>query len=281
MPTHSSVCLCWVPVPVVPQAVDDVLNVQKPDGVSGITVALRWPLMSVDQLTTLHVFGQSADGSPRTLLVADAEPVTEAEIEQEWFRPVAWEQLQGLKDGSDLMFVFRVVQDEGSCACPVLFPPLSLLVQNQKYEYEDKTTFKVDDGTDDWNGWKRGAAGSDLDDLVIKPDEDFHVLQNNTFTNNSAGVVLSKKFIDLEMGQVYEFGMTVRRWNLVDPFPKLALETNTQSVLIGTNLTSTDWIELKGRFTADTSTMELSIVSEVSTGNGNDYAFRDIWVKSI
>jgi hypothetical protein len=128
---HSSVSLCCIPVPVVPQAVNDVLTIQKPDGESGITVEVRWPLMMVNQQSTLHVFGQNTDGTPRVLLVADAEPVTEQEVEQGWSRPVLWEQLQGLKEGSDLISVFKVTQGDSACVCPVLFPPLSLKVEDR------------------------------------------------------------------------------------------------------------------------------------------------------
>lgn len=280
MKTHSSVSLCCVPVPVVPQAVNDVLTVQKPDGEAGITVEVRWPLMAANQQSSLHVFGQNTDGSPRALLVADAEPVTEQEVEQGWSRPVLWEQLQGLKEGSDLISVFKVAQGDSACACPVLFPSLSLKVKDN-YEYEDKTTFSENDGTDDWSGWMRGEAGSDPRDLIIRASNDIYVLHNHTHTHNSAGTILIKRFVDLKVGHIYEFGITVRRWNSVPAIPMLSLLADTFTVVPATGVETLEWIELKGTFTANASVMALSIVNDVATGYGNDYAFREIWVKSL
>lgn len=279
MTNPSLVSLSCVPSPVVPQAVNDVLILKKPDDSAGVTVEVaRWPFMVVNQKTTLHVCGQQADGSPVMLRVADAEPVTQQEFQEGWRRNIAWASLQNLKDGSHLAFVFQVALDGGSCASPVLLPTLCLEVQAP---FDNTTTFSEKDGTNNWNGWMRGEAAADPRDLTITNDGGIYVLFDNTYTNNSAGIVLKKTFQGLEVGRSYEFGLTVRRWNDKYSVPVLSLNSGAQVIAPATEISSMAWAPLKGTFTASASQMELQIVNHVATGNGNDYAFREIWVRSI
>jgi hypothetical protein len=263
----------------VPQAVNDVLILKKPDDSAGVTVEVaRWPFMVVNQKATLHVCGQQADGSPVMLRVADAEPVTQQEFQEGWRRNIAWASLQNLKDGSHLAIVFQVALDGGSCACPVLFPTSCLEV---RVPFDNTTTFSATDGTNNWNGWMRGDAATDPRDLTITKDGDIYVLFDNTYTNNSAGTVLKKTFQGLEVGRSYEFGLTVRRWNNSYSVPVLSLNSGALVIAPATEIPSMAWVPLKGTFTANASQMELQIVNHVSTGTGNDYAFREIWVRSI
>lgn len=273
------VSLCCVPSPVVEQAVDNVLMLKKPDDPTGVTVEVaHWPFMAVGLEATLNVCGQLADGSPVMLRVADAEPVTEQEFEEGWSRNIAWSALQNLKDRSHLVFVFQAALDGSCCGGPVLFPPLSLEVRGP---FDDTTTFSEADGTDNWNGWMRGPAGSHARDLVIDRDGDIYVLHNHTATNNSAGIVLEKTFDGLQAGRTYEFGMTVRRWNTTYSTPKLSLQSGSQVIAPEKVFSTTAWTSHTGTFTAGTSQVELQIKSHVATGDGNDYAFREIWVRSI
>ena len=273
------VSLCCVPSPVVEQAVDNVLTLKKPDDPTAVTVEVtHWPFMVVGQKTTLNVCGQQVDGSPVMLRVADAEPVTEQEFEEGWCRNIPWSALQNLKDRSHLAFVFQAVLDGSCCAGSVLFPPLSLEVREP---FDDTTTFSETDGTDNWNGWMRGAAGSDASDLIIERDGDIYVLHNHTATNNSAGIVLEKSFHGLQAGRTYEFGMTVRRWNNTYVTPKLSLQSGSQVIAPEKVFSMTDWTPHSGTFIAGTSQVELQIKSHEASGSGNDYAFREIWVRSI
>jgi hypothetical protein len=279
MANPSLVSLSCVSSPVVAQAVDNVLILKKPDDSAGVTVEVaRWPFMVVNQKVTLHVCGQQTDGSPVMLRVADAEPVTQQEFAEGWRRNIAWASLQNLKDRSHLAFVFQAALDGGSCGCPALFPPLCLEVQ---VPFDNTTTFSEKDGTNNWNGWMRGEAASDPRDLTITKDGDIYVLFDNTYTNNSAGTVLKKTFQGLEVGRSYEFGLTVRRWNDKYSVPVLSLNSGAQVIAPATEISSMAWVPLKGTFTASASQMELQIVNHVATGNGNDYAFREIWVRSI
>ncbi|TFB42302.1 carbohydrate binding domain-containing protein [Pseudomonas sp. F01002] len=279
MSNPSLVSLSCVPSPVVAQAVDNVLILKKTDDPTGITVEVaRWPFMVVNQKATLHVCGQQADGSPVMLRVADAEPVTQQEFVEGWRRNIAWASLQNLKDGSPLVFVFQAALDGRNCACSVLFPTLCLEVQAP---FEDTTTFSADDGTDDWNGWMRGDAATDRRDLTITKDGDIYVLFNYTSTNNSAGTVLKKTFQGLKEGRSYEFGLTVRRWNTSAAVPVLSLDSGSQVIAPATEIPTMAWVQLKGTFTASSSQTELQIVNHVPTGGGNDFAFREVWVRSI
>jgi hypothetical protein len=265
-----------LPGPVVAQAVDNVLTLQKPDGASGITVKVeRWRSMAEGKPTTLHVSGKNLDGTTMMLRVVDAEPVTQAETVAGWSRSINWELLQGLQHGSHLTFVFQAVIDEGECACPTLFPALSLEVQEP---YEDRTTFSAQDGADNWNGWMKGEAAADPRDLTVKKDGDGYSLFHHTFTEHSNGVVLNKSFANLEVGRTYSFGLSVRRWIGLHEIPVLSLNSDTQVIVPATQITAPTVLE--GTFTACSSQMELQIVNHVATGIGNDYIISEILVKS-
>ncbi|VVO36240.1 sugar-binding protein [Pseudomonas fluorescens] len=265
-----------LPRPEVVQAVDNVLTLQKPDGASGITVEVaRWRAIEEGQPTTLHVSGKNLDGSTLMLRVVDAEPVTQAETVAGWSRSINWELLQGLEHGSHLTFVFQAVIEESECACPTLFPALSLEVQEP---YEDRTTFSAQDGADNWNGWMKGEAAADPRDLTVKKDGDGYSLFHYSVTEHSNGVVLNKSFANLEVGRTYSFGLSVRRWMGVHAVPVLSLNCATQVIVPETRITSS--VRLEGTFTACSSQMELQIISHVATGIGNDYIISEILVKS-
>jgi hypothetical protein len=212
------------------------------------------------------------------LRVVDGEPVTQAEAEAGWCRSIGWEQLQGLEPGGHLTFVFQAALEGSEYGCPALFPPLSLEIQEP---YEDRTTFSAEDGRDNWNGWRRGEAGSDPRDLYVKENGATYELFNNTYTDCSAGVLLKKNFQDLEVGRTYSFGLNVRRWIGLNEAPILSLNTAMQVVAPPKQLTSIySPVVLQGTFTACSSQMELQIVSYVASGKGNDFIIREIWVKS-
>lgn len=263
--------------PRVAQAIGNQLTLQKPDGVSGITVELApLPNGALHQPATLHVYGEQTDGSPFWLNVADGEPVTEVEIEDGWRRDIPWEALQQLKPRRPLVFVFQAGVTSGEC--PVLFPPLTLDILEL---YEDRTTFSAEDGTDDWNGWMRGPAAQDPRDFIVETDSEVFVLHNHTYTSRSAGTVLQKHYPSLEVGRTYEFGLTVRRWNNYDNAPKFSLISGSEEIAPPLGVPTTQWTPFKGTFTALSPEMDLQIVSHVSSGSGNDYAFREIWLRTL
>ena len=278
MSNNESNLLPRLPTPLVKQAVGKFLTVPTPDGESGITVDVaRWRTIEVGQPTTLHICGYNRDGSTMMQLIVDKEPVTQDEYVKGWSRDISWEHFQGLLDRSHLMFVFQVPLEDGECGCPDLFPPLSLEVV---LRYEDVTTFSAKDGTDNWNGWMRGEAAADPRDLTVRQDGNGYALFSNTFTSRSSGVLLSKSFQDLEVGRVYTFGIDVRRWINRYAVPVLSLESSAGVIVPPTEITSAV-NRLEGSFTADSSQMDLEIVSHIATGVGNDYIISKIWLTSL
>jgi hypothetical protein len=282
MSNNESNTLPRLPTPFVVQAVGKCLTVPTSDEESRCTVSVApWWSIEVGQPTTLHVCGYNRDGSTMMQLIVDKEPVTEDEYVKGWSRDISWEHFQGLLDRSHLTFVFQAQLEDGECSCPDLFPPLSLEVL---LRYEDVTTFSATDGTDNWNGWMRGEAAADLRDLIVGPDGDGvgvrYGLFNHTSTNRSAGVLLSKSFHGLEKGQMYTFGVDVRRWIHKYAIPVLSLESNTGVIVPPTEVTSAV-NRLEGSFTADSPQMVLKIVSHTERGVGNDYIISKIWLKSL
>lgn len=278
MSNNESNLLPRLPTPLVKQAVGKFLTVPTPDGESGITVDVaRWRTIEVGQPTTLHICGYNRDGSTMMQLIVDKEPVTQDEYVKGWSRDISWEHFQGLLDRSHLMFVFQVPLENGECGCPDLFPPLSLEIV---LRYEDVTTFSAKDGTDNWNGWMRGEAAVDPRDLTVRQDGNGYALFSNTFTSRSSGVLLSKSFQDLEVGRVYTFGIDVRRWINRYAVPVLSLESSAGVIVPPTEITSAV-NRLEGSFTADSSQMDLEIVSHIATGVGNDYIISKIWLTSL
>ncbi|WP_207285769.1 sugar-binding protein [Pseudomonas sp. FW300-N2A2] len=278
MSNNESNLLPRLPTPLVKQAVGKFLTVPTPDGESGITVDVaRWRTIEVGQPTTLHICGYNRDGSTMMQLIVDKEPVTQDEYVKGWSRDISWEHFQGLLDRSHLMFVFQVPLENGECGCPDLFPPLSLEIV---LRYEDVTTFSAKDGTDNWNGWMRGEAAADPRDLTVRQDGNGYALFSNTFTSRSSGVLLSKSFQDLEVGRVYTFGIDVRRWINLYAVPVLSLESSAGVIVPPTEITSAV-NRLEGSFTADSSQMDLEIVSHIATGMGNDYIISKIWLTSL
>ena len=82
------------------------------------------------------------------------------------------------------------------------------------------------------------------------------------------------------MGRVYTFGIDVRRWINRYAVPVLSLESSAGVIVPPTEITSAV-NRLEGSFTADSSQMDLEIVSHIATGMGNDYIISKIWLTSL
>ena len=167
--------------------------------------------------------------------------------------------------------------NNAGCDCPLLFPPISLKV---RVPFEDLTTFS-DAEEAPWNGWTKGPAAIDPGDLVVAKDGDIYVLNNRTYTNASAGIILEKNFANLEAGTRYEFDLQVRRTNTSSSVPSLSLAAGTQTVTEAKDFPAMTWESLEGTFTADSSQCTLAIISHTASGSGNDYAIKRICVRSV
>ncbi|RON49101.1 hypothetical protein BK666_07455 [Pseudomonas frederiksbergensis] len=134
------------------------------------------------------------------------------------------------------------------------------------------------DGT--FGGWEPGPA-TDSQDWSIREADGNHRLFNNTFSNNSAGVVLKKTLTHLRIGKRYEFSIKAIRRALGGPsVSSLSLSTSQGPLTEPMDLPTT-WAQLSGSFTAQTSEVEFRINSHVASGNGNDYEVDDLTIKRI
>jgi len=150
--------------------------------------------------------------------------------------------------------------------------------QTVKVPWRDLTTFT--DG--DYNDWQAGPAAADPRDLsIIKLPDGNQVLYNATYSNSSDGVVLFKTYSELRVGEPYEFSVRVRRSQIARTEPILALQAGDAVVAGPTAIATTDWVILIGSFVANGTTMTLTIVSEVATGQGNDYYMDDILLRTL
>ncbi len=269
MPAPFPVALRCVPTLVVKQAVDSIVTLNRPDHSTGLKVEVsEWPFMSTKQLTTLHVCGQNTDGTALMLRVADAEPVTRQEYEEGWHRTIEWSYLQNLKHNSHLMFIFQAALNSSGCDCPLLFPPLSLQIREP---IDDETTFE----NGDWNHWE---VASDMrpGDVILRNG----ILISDS-ANKPAGVLLVKVFTNLAVGRTYDFRVSVRRRNNVEPVPVLSLDTGSESVTEPTPVDQRSWQILFGTFVATEQNTTLRVKTYASGNDGNDFEIDSIHVREL
>jgi hypothetical protein len=142
----------------------------------------------------------------------------------------------------------------------------------------ETTTFE--DGT--FGGWISGPAASDRRDLSIRLEQGNRRIFNNTYTNNSAGIVLRKTFPNFKIGQRYQFSITaITRYIGGTPNPGiLSLSTSNEQITSPTTLPRT-WVSLSGIFTATSNSMELRVNSHQATHDGNDYEMDNFTIRAI
>ncbi len=138
---------------------------------------------------------------------------------------------------------------------------------------EDITDFE----DEKWGGWERGP-GLDPRDWEIRFDPSGKHLFNNTFTDQSDGIVLQKTIANLKVGQRYEFSIMAIRIGVGRATPSLSLRTSYGALTEPTELTTT-WTRLAGTFTPTAPAVVLMINSHEASGVGNDYAVDDLTIK--
>lgn len=133
----------------------------------------------------------------------------------------------------------------------------------------DVTTF----GDYEFNGWQRGEAVSSPRDLVYTVVNGRAVLLNNTYTSQSAGVVLKKRFTNMQVGATYLFSVNISRWtNDYEP-PIGSLRTSQGDQSTPTTITTLfpNAQTLSLAFVARSQEIECQYFSHQATGVGNDY----------
>lgn len=129
---------------------------------------------------------------------------------------------------------------------------------------DDVTTF------DHWNGWVAGPAAA-RGDLTLRYEQGNWRLNNYTYSQNSAGVVMQKTFHNLEVNGLYRFYVALVRYDGRYAYPILSLMVDGVAITSPIHITSKTWTTLWGDFHATASQMTLQIYSHLSTGNGNDW----------
>ncbi|MDY0834398.1 MULTISPECIES: hypothetical protein [unclassified Pseudomonas] len=253
------------------------------------------PFLAEGQRLWILAVGNEHDlGNFRFQWLFDGHVVRAEEAEPGFvFRPVlSREWLAGCEDWSSVTLNVAITYD-GALGAEPADPKTSLLPENahelrrvtenlrlgesEAPAFDDESEFEGGN----WNGWERGADVVDPRDMVMVNEGGEWFLSNYTYTERSAGVVLSKSYPAFAAGQTYEFSMEVRRSNSSFATPQLSALVNGVVCIEPSNLTTRQWAWVSGTFTATGSGVEVQVYSHVSTGNGNDYAFGKLRLREL
>lgn len=177
--------------------------------------------------------------------------------------------------------VFKVTADGSSHVSEaIVFPVLMLLLRKQ---YRDLTEFN-----DQTLGlWTVGSGAPDARDISIeymgtgpdgKPD---YAVRNFTYTNNSFGPILQRRFLDLESGFTYRFSVRIRRYSVAFATPKLSLRKDSIQQTPVEELVDLNWHTLSFTFTPTIAPVLLEIYSHEGATSGNDWYMDDFLVEGI
>ncbi|QNK33172.1 carbohydrate binding domain-containing protein [Serratia sp. JUb9] len=96
------------------------------------------------------------------------------------------------------------------------------------------------------------------------------------------GVLLYKKYTELQPGKRYRFSIRARRDNDYKVIPELSLRVAGSDITPLTTLKNKgEWLTLTGEFTAAQGENLLEIFSHKASGDGNDFSITDIKVEEI
>ncbi|VVP90073.1 hypothetical protein [Pseudomonas fluorescens] len=129
-------------------------------------------------------------------------------------------------------------------------------------------------------GWTYGPAIRDSRDITYGVYYGRQALTNSTYTNNSAGVVLSKTISNLFVGRRYEFSVLAANGTWRND-AVLSLNTNYGGTTGQFQPPRSSWTAYSLTFTAQATTMTFTVVSHLATGDGNDYFLTDLRIRSL
>lgn len=139
----------------------------------------------------------------------------------------------------------------------------------------------TDFGQTGWNRWKKGPAAANPLDLIVKSDATGDYLWNWGYTSPNNGIHLIKEYEYLVPGRRYEFTLELRRNSPANPAPTLTLESNDSIIVEPMRLLSRTWVTVGNTFIANSSNVQLRLVSHVNSVGGNDYDVTRIRLKEI
>lgn len=130
------------------------------------------------------------------------------------------------------------------------------------------------------NGWLNGPAIIDQRDFRYGVFFGRHALFNETFTNNSTGIVLRKIYSNLIVGQQYEFSFLAAIWDW-DKKPILSFKSNYGLLINPFTPPKNSYGAYSARFIARATSMTFDFESHVASGSGNDYYLTDLLMREI
>lgn len=262
--------------PVVRQATpvatqDGVLNLSTFAGNADIDVE-KWWFILLQQKGRMRAEGTRQNGSLYTFDVYLKKPVTDTNAK--FSDIVSRSDLAVLKNNTSLTFTFFVRPNPRSDqGYEVMFPSLRLLFLSA---FRDFTPFAGGNR----NGWLDGAASQGENRYAVyfgKPS-----IANGTAYSGSAGVILYKNVTGLVVGRSYRFSMLGCTYNGAAPLPHLSLGTDAGPVTAATIFTAMAWRKIEGTFIASSSSMQLRVLSHLSSGaSGNDFAMTDLLLEDF
>ncbi|MFO2464011.1 hypothetical protein OOJ96_10320 [Pseudomonas sp. 15FMM2] len=271
-----------LPMLVVPQATNGILDLRTFDGDADITVydenyESAWWFALVGQRVWLRGSGKLENGDAYTINVYLGKVVTVDEVNAGLAGILKRAELELLEDSSALTFTCKVTTDGSTHESEAIeFPLLTLEITKP---YKDLTNFD----NRDWRGWTRGSGAPDSRDLSLEPQADGFALKNYTYSARNIGPIVQRTFSDLEYGRQYQFSVRVRRYNGANPTPKLSLRKNSVRQTDIKELIDLNWYTLSFIFVADATAVLLEVYSheEDARRTGNDYLMDDFLIMEI
>jgi hypothetical protein len=130
------------------------------------------------------------------------------------------------------------------------------------------------------NGWEAGPASAQGDWSIASRAQGEYSLNNFTYSERSAGVVLKKRFNNMKSGQRYRFQLYAQRDDHGQAVPQISIGTNLGELSAAVTLNNT-WQLLSGTVLATSQQLEFQIISHVATGHGNDYWIDNISISKV
>jgi len=230
-----------------------------------------WIMISEGMVVWVILRGTLKNGSPWTLRLYDGYQLRAQDIVPGLSRAVLRDRLAELDNYSSLSVEMKVAFDGNTDETQALPCPGANYIFRSTGKFLEVTEFR----SNNWNGWKAGPAASDPRDLSYVEFQQNPALFNNTFTNNSAGIVMYKDFSKtFIVGKTYQFYMHACDypsrynthaflWTSVDSRP-----ISPAPVDIGD---STHWVPVVGTFVATSTAFQIQVNNNTASGLGNDY----------
>lgn len=281
-----------LPTPAVTEATPHatqggILDLRTFVGDAHITVE-KWWFMLLGQIGWLKCMGTAdATGSPYTINVATAAPITASDLSAGLEKLLPGEELKKLRDRTPLVVEYEVTPEVGGVKShAITFPLLTLAFRKAFYDYTD-----FNPAEKDWNDWHKGPGATDPRDLrlmtgLVPGAVSGYYRQDWGYTDTTdpatQSVKLYKDFTQLEIGRSYRFSAWIRdSYQAGGHVSKPGMVLTAQGVdITPQRMPGTAWELLEGVFTAASERGRLTIDNRVmGIGPVNDFDVTQITVR--